>query len=177
MSYLIPTSLRSARLRLRFAADDDWVGLHEYYGDAEATRFTTLQPLPPEETRRMVGAVHRHWERRGYGPYVLEEAATGRVLGIAGPWYPKEWPEPEIKWALARAHWGKGYAAEAARAVQVMAAEHLPDLRLISLIHADNRPSIALALAVGARFERAMPFRGGTYHVYRHPAPAPRHGG
>ncbi|MBL8489122.1 MAG: GNAT family N-acetyltransferase [Rhodocyclaceae bacterium] len=173
MPSLIPVSLRSARLHLRCVADDDWVGLHEYYGDAECTRYTTLQPLAPEETRRMVGAVRRHWERRGYGPYVLEETATGQVLGIAGPWYPKEWPEAEIKWALARRHWGRGFAAEAARAVQAMAAVHLPGLRLISLIHADNAPSIALALAVGARFERAMDFRGGTYHVYRHPAPRP----
>ncbi len=171
MSHLIPESLRSARLRLRFALDGDWEALHDYYGDAEAVRFTTLQPLAPEQTQRMVGAVHRHWARLGYGPYVLEEAASGRVLGIAGPWYPKEWPEPEIKWALARPYWGRGFASEAARAVQAMAAECLPDLRLISLIHADNGPSIALARAVGARFERAMPFRGGTYHVYRHPGP------
>jgi RimJ/RimL family protein N-acetyltransferase len=169
MHFLIPESIESARLRLRTVKEDDWAALHEYYADAESTTYTTLQPLPEDESRRVVGSLVRHWERKRYGPYVLEEKATGTVLGLAGLWYPKEWPEPEIKWALVRQHWGKGYAAEAARAVQAMAARHMPELHLISLIHADNQPSIRVAVAVGATLEREMDFRGGIYRVYRHP--------
>jgi RimJ/RimL family protein N-acetyltransferase len=169
MHFSIPESIESARLRLRTVKEDDWTALHEYYSDAESTTYTTLQPLPEDESRRVVGSLVRHWERKRYGPYVLEEKATGTVLGLAGLWYPKDWPEPEIKWALVRQHWGKGYAAEAARAVQAMAAHHMPELRLISLIHADNQPSIRVAVAVGATLESEMNFRGGVYRVYRHP--------
>ena len=110
-----------------------------------------------------------HWDLRGYGPYAVEERATGTVLGTVGPWYPLEWPEPEIKWALARRHQGKGYASEAVRAVQRMAHQHLPQLRLISLIDSRNEASIRLALAVGATLEREIEFAGGPFHVYRHP--------
>jgi RimJ/RimL family protein N-acetyltransferase len=35
-------------------------------------------------------------------------------LGTVGLWYPVDWPAPEIKWALIRKAWGKGYAREAA---------------------------------------------------------------
>ncbi len=169
MEFLIPESVESARLCLRTVKDEDWPALHEYYSDAECIKYTTQHPLLEDESRRTVGSFSRHWQRHGYGPYVIQEKETGSVLGIAGLWYPKEWPEPEIKWALARRHWGKGYAGEAARAVQTMAARHMPDLHLISLIHSENQPSIRLAIAVGAAMEREMEFRGGIYHVYRHP--------
>lgn len=175
MSFLIPESIESARLLLRTVKEEDWSALHEYYSDAECTKYTTLQPLSEDESRRIVGSISRHWQRKGYGPYVLQEKATGTVLGLAGLWFPKEWPEPEIKWALARRHWNKGYAAEAARAVQAMAARHVPDLHLISLIHSENQPSIRLAMAVGATLERDMAFRGAIYRVYRHPQDVSAH--
>lgn len=171
MTFLIPESIESPRLLLRTAEEKDWPGLHDYYGDVECTTFTTQQPLSEEETRRMIGSIARHWQRKSYGPYVLEEKASGTVLGLVGLWYPKEWPEPEIKWALARKHWGKGFAAEAARAVHAMAARHLPELHLISLIHFKNRHSIQLALALGATLESEMEFRGATHQVYRHLPP------
>lgn len=145
--------------------------MHAYYGDPESVVYTTLRPFSEEESQRMVAAILRHWQRLGYGPYAVEEKASGAVLGTVGLWYPREWPETEIKWALARQHWGKGYAAEAARAVQSTAGTHLPELRPISMIHADNVNSLRLAQAVGAVFEKEMDFRGGVYHMYRHPAP------
>jgi RimJ/RimL family protein N-acetyltransferase len=111
-----------------------------------------------------------HWDLRGYGPYAVEEKATGTVLGTVGPWYPLEWPEPEIKWALAARHQGKGYASEAVRAVQRMAHEQLPGLRLISLIDSRNAASIRLALAVGATLERELEFAGSPFDIYRHPS-------
>ena len=109
------------------------------------------------------------WLLRGYGPYAVEEKSTQSVLGTVGLWYPLEWPEPEIKWALARRHQGKGYASEAVRAVQSMVQECLPDLSLISLIDCRNAASIRLALAVGATLEREIEFAGSPFHIYRHP--------
>ena len=169
MNFSIPRAIESSRLTLRMVREEDWCALHEYYADAASVRYTVQEALSEEGSRNMTGAMIRHWQRRGYGPYALVEKTSDVVIGVCGLWYPKEWPEPEIKWALCRSHWGKGYAAEAARAVQAMAAQHLPQLHLISLIHVDNRNSINLAQAVGALREREMAFRGGTYVVFRHP--------
>jgi RimJ/RimL family protein N-acetyltransferase len=49
-----------------------------------------------------------------------------------------------------------------------MAREHLPGLRLISLILPANEPSARVAEAVGARLEREIDFRGGRAAIYRH---------
>jgi RimJ/RimL family protein N-acetyltransferase len=169
MKFSVPTNLETARLNLRQFREHDWKDLHRYYSSAEATRFTVGRAFSEGETWRMMCSMVGHWHMRGYGPYALEEKSTGVVLGTVGFYYPNDWPSPEIKWALAPVYWGKGYASEAVRMVQKTGLRFLPDISLISLIHAENSASIRLAKAVGARLEREVQFRGVRCHIYRHP--------
>ncbi len=171
MTPRIPESIESARLRLRRFREDDWRPLMAYYGDAAAVTYTYVQPCDEAQTRHIVDSFIRHWQRLGYGPYVIEEKADGAVAGVAGLWFPRGWPETEIKWALAPRHWGKGYASEAVRAVQAMTAQRLPGMCPISLIDARNEGSIRVALAVGAELEATIEFKGVPHRVYRHPLP------
>lgn len=168
--FLMPLRLETARLRLRPFAEADWQAMHEHFGDAEATRHTFGRALTEAGTWRAVASMAGHWLLRGYGPYAVEEKDGGALVGTVGPWYPLEWPEREIKWALLRRCWGRGYAAEAARAVQRAMREHLGGPPPISLIDAANANSIRLALAVGAALERELEFAGRPFHLYRHPA-------
>ncbi|MEM8929685.1 MAG: GNAT family N-acetyltransferase [Acidobacteriota bacterium] len=170
MSFLVPETLETDRLRLRQFQEADWRDLHEYYSDASATRYTVGREFTEAETWRTLCGMVGHWQLRGYGPYAVEEKASGRVMGPVGFWYPLDWPSPEIKWALAPQFWGKGFASEAARAVQSAGRQHLPHISLISLIHSENLPSIHLAVAIGAGFEEEIQFRGDPWHVYRHPS-------
>jgi RimJ/RimL family protein N-acetyltransferase len=165
----IPLALESARLLLRMPAEGDWRPLHAYYGDADSVRHTVGTPLTEAQTWRTLAGVVGHWAWRGYGPYTMLDKDDSSVLGVAGLWYPNDWPEPEIKWALVPAARGRGYAAEAARAVRVMAREHLPGVRLISLIASGNDPSIRVAEAAGARLEREIDWRGVRASIYRRP--------
>ena len=164
----VPTSLTTERLTLRQFAPDDWRAMHEHYSDLECTRFTFGRALTEGESWRAVASMVGHWQLRGYGPYAVVVNASSAVVGTVGLWYPNDWPEPEIKWALLRRAWGKGYAQEAARAVQRMATREL-GTPPISLIGVDNAASIQVALAVGARLEREILFRGNPFSIYRHP--------
>jgi len=126
-----------------------------------------------EDHRRDLGRVRRKATilvlgLRGYGPYAVEEKVSKKVLGPVGLWYPNDWPEPEIKWGLARHAWGMGYAREAAMAVKKMAFGTIENCNLISLILADNQSSIKVAKAVGAAFEKEIMFREKVCHIYRH---------
>ena len=168
MSYLIPEKIETSRLVLRCFKEDDWLDLHRLYSDPECTRYTIQRTLTEGESWRTMATMIGHWQIRGYGPYAVEDKATGKVMGPVGLWYPNDWPEPEIKWALASGYWGCGYASEAARAVKQVAAEYMPETSLISLIFSDNQPSIKLAEAIGATFEREFEFRGQTAHIFRH---------
>jgi len=170
MKFKVPEQLETERLILRQFQDEDWKDLHHYYSSEEATRYTVGRAFSEGESWRIMSAMLGHWVLRGYGPYALEEKSSSKVIGTAGFWYPNDWPSPEIKWALAPAYWGKGYASEAARALQKIGKEYLPEISLISLIAKENQASIKLALAVGACFDREIDFRGGKWDIYRHPA-------
>ena len=169
MDSIVPERIETDRLILRVFQDEDWRDLHEYYSDEIATRFTLPRKLSQLETWLYMCGMIGHWRIRGYGPYAVEEKVSGKVLGLVGFWYPNKWPSPEIKWALARQHWGKGFASEAARAVQRAGREYIPDISLISLIHQENVASINLAVAIGAKHEKDIQILGWHWQVWRHP--------
>lgn len=165
----IPTRLESERLVLRMFHEDDWRCMHTHYGNADCTRYTVGRALSEGESWRLTATLAGHWLLRGYGPYAVEEKSSGAMIGAVGLWYPADFPEREIKWALLPEYQGRGYASEAARAVQAMAAEVYPGLPPISFIHRDNGASVRVALSVGATLENEVDFRGGRFQIYRHP--------
>jgi RimJ/RimL family protein N-acetyltransferase len=168
MQFSVPISLETDRLQLRTFRDEDWKDLYEYYADEICVRHTIGRVLTPGETWRTMAGMIGHWQLRGYGPYAVEVKETKKVIGYVGLWYPNDWPEPEITWGLARHAWGNGYAREAALAVRKMAFETIKDCKLISLIFAENQPSIKVALAIGAEFEKEIIFRERKSYIYRH---------
>jgi RimJ/RimL family protein N-acetyltransferase len=168
MEFLVPQQLETERLLLRMFRLEDWKDIHEYYGDAGCTTYTSGRPLKENESWQKMAALLGHWQLRRYGPYAIEEKKLQRVIGVTGLDYPYDWPEPEIQWGLAKQFWGKGYAKEAVMAVKKMCRQFIPHISLISLIHPHNLNSINLAKAVGAQFEREHFFREDTWHIYRH---------
>ena len=168
-SFLIPERAESARLILRMFREEDWHAMHAHYADPASTRYTIGRPLSEGESWRLTATLAGHWLLRGYGPYALEAKADGQVLGTVGLWHPADFPEREIKWALHPAARGQGYASEAARVVQRLAAEAFPGLPPISFIDRDNAASIRVAAAVGAHLESETDFRGRRFQVFRHP--------
>lgn len=166
---VFPLSIQTPRLHLRQFEHNDWPSLHEHYCDPECTKFTFGRALTEGESWRAMSSMLGHWTLRGYGPFAAVEVATGKVIGAVGLWYPNDWPEPEIKWALSRAFWGKGYASEAVRAIQGPAFLHFGMKAPISFINSENEASLRLAQAVGAMHEKTVDFRGSPWQIYRHP--------
>ncbi len=68
--------------------------------------------------------------------------------------------EREVGYILAREHWGKGYATEAASAVRDHAIRELGLRRLIALIAFGNEASVRVAEKLGMVFEREVRFHG-----------------
>ena len=105
------------------------------------------------------------WRMDGLGPFIVETAApTDRpVVGQAGlmvfdtrGWTPSTWADagshaqPELGWALIRAHWGHGYATEAAAAIRDWACQRRSIGSLVSLISPGNVRSESVAERLGA---------------------------
>lgn len=112
-----------------------------------------------------------HWLHRGYSMFIFADPATDAPLGMAGPWFPEGWPEPEIGWTVwDPAAEGRGYAFEAATAARAWAYETLGWTTAISLIAEGNQRSAALARRMGAQLEATRAdAQHGQVQTWRHP--------
>jgi len=171
MTFSLPTHLTSERLQLRPFVEADWRGMHRHYSDPACTRYTLGRVLSEGESWRLTATLAGHWLLRGYGPYALAEKASGALVGAVGPWFPVDFPEREIKWALLPEFQGRGYAREAAGAVLAMLQAAWPGQPPISFIDQRNAASIRVAQALGAELEGVREFRGAEFGVYRHVYP------
>ncbi|WP_370399222.1 GNAT family N-acetyltransferase [Sulfitobacter sp. JB4-11] len=113
-----------------------------------------------------------HWHLRGYGRWMVADKATDKALGVVGPFYPDDWPEPEIAWSVFAGAEGRGVAFEASVAARRFAYDTLGWPTAISCISPGNTRSVALAERLGAVREDDFTTVDGLHlQVYRHPAP------
>ena len=157
--------LYTDRLCLRTPTPQDAEALYDLFADPAVMHGLGTEPVTaPDETRAMIEGGIGGWKTDGLGPFIVETAATDRrVVGQAGlmifdtrGWTASTWAnagshaQPELGWALLRAHWGYGYATEAAAAIRDWAHESRSIDRLVSLISPDNVRSQRVAERLGA---------------------------
>lgn len=170
MTVAIPT-IETPRLRLRSWRDADLPVHARFCADPATAKFVGGVCSENDAWRRMATQLG-HWQMRGYGPWALEDKATGEAVGYCGPWNPHGWPEPEIAWGLVREAHGKGFATEAARRALAHAFDDLGWTTAISVIAVENIPSIRVAERLGAGLDRTTEMWGWKVGIYRHPAPS-----
>jgi RimJ/RimL family protein N-acetyltransferase len=146
-------NIETERLVLRMFRESDTDAYAEMVGDAEVMRFLGGKTMSRQEAWRNMAMVLGHWQLRGYGFWAVEERAGGEFVGRVGCWRPEGWPGLEVGWTLRRAHWGRGYATEAARAALEHAFTALGETHVISLIDPNNTNSIRVAERLGERPE------------------------
>jgi RimJ/RimL family protein N-acetyltransferase len=159
--------LETERLVLRGWRDEDTDPWAELCADDEVMRsLGRAGGLSLGDAWRDMAIMAGHWALKGYGHWVLELRATRELVGRAGLYYPPDWPALELGWAVARPHWGNGYAGEAARAAMDWARDELAADHLISLIADDNLRSQRVAEKLGMEEEGRVEVRGFDLRVY-----------
>ena len=98
--------------------------------------------------------------------------ATGKFVGRIGFLNPVGWPAFEVGWTLAKQVWGKGYATEGGRRALEYAFNELDKSHVISLIHPDNKGSIAVAERLGEKVEGKTELMGHDVLIYGIDRPA-----
>jgi RimJ/RimL family protein N-acetyltransferase len=158
-------SLSTDRLCLRPPTPHDAEALYNLFADEEIMGGLNREPVSAvERARAMIEEGMGGWRADGLGPFILQTRGTDRrVVGQAGlmifdtrGWTPSTWAQagshaqPELGWALIQAHWGHGYATEAAAAIRDWARESRSISELVSLISPDNVRSQRVAERLGA---------------------------
>ena len=141
-----PTFL-TKRLRLRPFRGSDLPALHELYGDADNLRYWSVEASPNlARTRRMM-PWHLAYRPRHYVLWAIEERAVN--------YHRRDLREKrvDVGWLMLPACQGKGYAAEAGRALLKYLIGDLGIHKVEALIAPENKPSAALARRLGFRLE------------------------
>jgi len=163
----MPIELETPRLKLRKFREDDWEPYAVMCSDPAVMRYLgSGVTLTRDETWRAIAGMLGHWQLRGYGMWALEEKATGALVGRAGFINPAGWPGFELGWVLAKPHWGKGFASEAAREALRYGFEVMKRDRVISLIRPKNAASIRVAEAIGEKHVGEVELMGAKALVY-----------
>ena len=156
----IPT-LTTQRLTLRpFRASDDQA-YHQIVAEAGVLQYFP-EPTPPslEKVQATLSRLNEHWEKYGYGVWAVELAASGELIGRCGLFYIPQTDETEVDYLLAKQHWGKGFASEAASEALRFAFENAQKAAIVGIVHPENLASQHVLEKIGMRFTRADNYFG-----------------
>jgi len=125
-----------------------------------------MEHLPAVLSRRGSDALARrseeHFERHGFGPWAVEVPGVAPFIGFVGlvvPGFEAHFtPCVEVGWRLAAAHWGQGYATEAALASAGHAFDVLGLGGLVSFTTPANARSQAVMRRIGMTHDPADDF-------------------
>ena len=138
------------RLQVRRLEDADLDALLAVYGDAEAMRWVgDGRPLDRARCEEWLAVTRRNVATRGYGMCAVVERASGAVVGFCGLVHPGGETEAELKYALRREHWGRGYASEAAAALLAHGAAAHGLRRVVATAAPGNLASHRVLLKAG----------------------------
>ncbi len=146
--------LETPRLRLRTLETDDAPFYLELINDPSWIEHIGDKGIRTlEEARANIVAGPMQMQRRlGYSLYLVERRADGEPLGLCGLISRDTLPGTDIGYALRPAHWGHGYAYEAASAVLAHARDRLGLRRLYGITSPDNAASNAMLQKLGLQF-------------------------
>jgi len=163
----IPT-LSTARLKLRPFVQSDSERWWELLKEPGVLRyFPNSAPVTKEGAEKIVAHMMDHWQRHGYGPWAVEPAGGGALMGRCGLLYLAETDSVEVDYILGRDYWGQGFATEAACASVDYAFEVLHAGHVTGIVHRENLASQRVLEKLGMKRLRAAQFFGIDCYEYQ----------
>jgi RimJ/RimL family protein N-acetyltransferase len=145
--------LRTSRLVLRLWRDEDLPAFAKLNADPLVTQFLG-GPLNREQSDALAERIGAGFVL-GFGLWAVEIAAGAEFAGFVGLSRPNFnapfTPCVEVGWRLSRAHWGQGYATEAARAAMSDGFERIGLREIVSFTALDNLRSRRVMERLGMR--------------------------
>ena len=146
------TTLRTERLLLRQWRRSDrepWAALN---ADTEVmAHFPST--LSRQESDRSADLNAAHLAEHGWGLWAVEVVDGAPFIGFVGlavPGFEAPFtPCVEVGWRIAREHWGRGYAPEAARAAVAFGFDELGLDEIVSFTSVDNTSSRRVMEKIG----------------------------
>lgn len=160
--------LDTERLRLRPVRRTDADHVLEVFGDDAAMRYWSHEPLAD------LDAAHDYIDRMMSGfaartlfQWVIAERESDAMVGTVTLYqWDRQNRRAEVGFMLGRAHWGRGFAQEAVRAVLRFAFDRMDLHRVEADTHPDNAASLRLLERLGFRREGHLRERWFTFGAW-----------
>jgi RimJ/RimL family protein N-acetyltransferase len=146
-SYIIETS----RLGLRELVPSDAKQMFDLNNDPDVLLFTGDSPFPSIDATRKFLEDYPDYKLHGFGRWGVIIKETEELIGWCGLKRDKETNKVDIGYRLFKAHWGKGYATEAARACLDFGINELNLLHIVGTADKDNSASIRVFEKLGMK--------------------------
>ena len=159
----------SERILLRPIAQRDWEVFRDYSLSKRAKLSMGTDNVG--DAWRSFAYFIGHQQLKGFAPQaIVLRHGEDRAIGVAGPHFPPDWPEPELGWQIWDASCeGKGYASEAVVAARRWSGETFGWRHMASYIKEENVRSIRLAERLGCTLDETAKRRPDGSPVWRHP--------
>ena len=153
MELSIPERIALDGLVLRRALVADATALFEAYaGDPEATRWLAIPTVPAvEHSQEFLVQCQRDWDAGHAFVFAMTPADGGRPFGAID--LRVEDFQASYGYALARSHWGRGYASRALKALVDLALAQPGIWRAWAFCDAENPASARVMEKAGMSFE------------------------
>ena len=139
--------------------------------DPQVLRTTWFDPEPPTRAHIVdkLAADIAHWERHGFGPWLLRDRDSGEMVGRGGLKHTMVTGlvEVEVGWTILPARWGEGLATELARKSVRTAFDELGLDEVIAYTAPDNVASWRVMEKAGMEFDREIVAAGLPHVLYR----------
>ena len=149
------TPITTKRLLIRQWRPSDREPFARLNADKEVMKYFP-STLERSESDLIADTCERLINERGWGFWAVEELATSEFIGFVGIHKPTDnlpcCPCVEIGWRLAKEHWGKGYATEAALACLDFGFSDLGLQEIVSFTAVINTPSRQVMERIGMSF-------------------------
>ena len=143
--------------------------LLKFFLNPEAVRYVKNWDDPYQMPMARIESQIARYEKDGDGLCALIDKATGAFIGQCGLlWQEVDGKrELEVGYHLQPAHWGKGYATEAARACRDFGFDKGLADQIISIVKTDNLPSQRVAERNGMTKWKQTTFRIFDVNIFR----------
>jgi RimJ/RimL family protein N-acetyltransferase len=167
--------IRTSRLELRAWKDSDLAPFAAMNADPAVMRYFPSE-LTRVESDALAERISQHIHVYGFGLWAVELREDRSFVGFVGLAHTRFsshfTPCIDLGWRLARPHWGKGYATEAARAAAQFGFERLGLPEIVAFTVPENRRSRGVMERLGMRHDAAGDFEHPHveegHHLRRH---------
>jgi RimJ/RimL family protein N-acetyltransferase len=159
--------IETSRLRLRAFSSGDLDDLDLIFSDADVVKY-----LPGGKTRTraetQMGLLHLIAEvkKHDFGLRAVVAKDLGKVIGYSGLMFLEKTGEIEVAYGLAKSHWGKGLATEAAGASLRYGFEELELERIVAVVDPQNVASQRVLEKLGMTYARNGSHYGADLKYY-----------